>query len=658
MAVEVSKSYVLEEFRLEPEKRLLIRDGKSVKLAHRPFQVLLHLIENRERIVTRAELLEKFWDGREVYDEVLTKAVGSIRKALAENPENPRFIETRWAEGYRFIGQVKEEADFLSASIVTVENVREKKQLIEEFVENDATAFEKIVPATAKKQFSAQKTISRKAILSAAVAAAVCLTILGVFFFLPFNGIKNAETSPAQFDSIAVLPLKNLSNRPESEIFSEGLTESLISELSKIQGLKVISRNSVFVFKNRDADPREIGRRLGAAAVLEGSLRENGEKLRIEVRLVNTANGQILWSGDNYERTAGDVFEIQDDIARNVAARLRLKLTAADEKRLAERRTDNIEAYQAYVKGRFFWKQKDRENLEKSRRFFEEAVQKDRNYALAYAGLADYYTMLIWYAEVPSQEVAEAAKRAALKAVEINPELPEAYISLAHITTLEWDWENLRKYLERSLNLAPNNEQAWQSYAFYLLNVEEKKTEALAAITRAQELDPLSRSIGTDVGVMLTHLGRYDEAISEFKKVIETDPEFFDAHWNMGRAFERKGDYEAAISAFIESERLKGVSEKRLKEYRSESGKDGVRGFLRKMLEFTKDKAKRSPDMHGWTAAIYARLGEKELAIEHLERAFAVRSPYICGLKSEFFFESLRSDERFTELLRRAGLSK
>lgn len=656
MAVEVSKSCVLEEFRLEPEKRLLVRDGAPVRLANRPFQVLLYLVENRDRIVTRGELLEKFWDGRDVYDEALTKAVGAIRKALDENPENPRFIETRWAEGYRFIGQVTEESEFSAFSHIAVEKIREKKVVFEEeVIENDSPVAEKIISASEPETLTAQKRNSWKAV--AAAALGIFSIAFAGLFFLRSNPAQNENPAPARFDSVAVLPLKNLLNKPDSEIFCEGLTESLINELSKIENLKVISRNSVFAFKNRDADPREIGKKLGASAILEGSVRENGEKLRVEVRLVNTANGQILWSGDNYDRAAGDVFEIQDDIARNVAARLRLKLTATDEKHLAERQTENVEAYQAYLKGRYFWKKKDAENLEKSRRFFEEAIRLDPNYALAYAGLSDYYNAGIWYAGFEPKAAAEAARRAALKAVELYPELPESYINLAHLAGGEWDWKSVRKYLERALETSPNNAEAWQAYAFLLLNFEGKKAEALDAVRRAQELDPLSRSINTDVGVMLTHLGRYDEAISEFKKTFETDPEFFDAYWNLGRALECKGDYAGAVAAFIESERLKGASEKRLAEYRAGFEKDGIRGFWLKALEVAKEDAKLNPGLSGWMAAVYSHLGEKDLAFEQLERTLETHSPYVNNLKSEYFFDPLRNDPRFTDLLRRAGLS-
>lgn len=656
MAVEVSKNYVLEEFQLIPEKRLLSREGKQVRLASRPFQVLLYLIENRERIVTRDELLEKFWDGREVYDQALTKCVGAIRKALNDNQEKPRFIETRWAEGYRFIGQIKEELTPFEASFVEIEKFRETKLVIEETDENESQAPEKIIPVQTPKQLSSQKQFSWK---TAAIAACLILAVvLGGFFLLRLNTTNNQNASSAQFNSVAVLPLKNLSNKPENEIFIDGLTESLISSLSKIEGLKVIARNSVFAFKNKDEDVRKIGQKLGVETVLEGSVRENGDKLRVEVRLVNTADGQVLWSSENYDRALGDIFEIQDDIARTVTTRLRLKLTSADARRLAKRQTNSVEAYQAYVKGRYFWKKKDSEALEKARRFFEEAIKHDPNYALAYTGLADYYYIGIWYAGFPPKEAYKAAKRAALKAVELDPELPQSYASLSHIAVADWNWMSNRKYLERAIELDPNDAHSWQGYAFALLNIAGQKEEALAAIKRAQELDPLSRSVNTDVGVMLTHLGRYDEAIAAFKNTLETDPDFNDAYWNLGRALERKGDYREAVAVFIENERRAGASEERLAALRPSFERTGINGFWQKKIDFMKEDAKTSPPLHCWFAAVYARLGEKELAFEHLEKAYAAREPLLVNLKSEYLFDSLRSDARFKDLVSRVGLDK
>jgi TolB-like protein/DNA-binding winged helix-turn-helix (wHTH) protein/Tfp pilus assembly protein PilF len=673
-ALVSEKIYVFEEFRLEPQKRVLIRKNKEqIRLAHRPFQVLLYLIENRGRLVKRDELLEKFWDGRDVYDTALTKAVGAIRHSLDETTENPRFIETRWAEGYRFIGKIEEQPAF-EPSFVEIEKTREVKFVIEERDESGAGQSEPPAPAGAfpvaarqsklqTENLKPQNPQTKSRSLSQAALIILVLTLLvGASAFLVFQFTRprpeQAQANqPAPIRSIAVLPFKNLSSNPNGEIFTEGMTENLIGSLSKIENLKVISRNSVSVFKDKDADPREIAERLGVETFIEGSVRASGGRIRVEARLVNAQTGEILWSGGADERPVGDVLEIQDDIARSVAARLRLKLTETEEQRLAKRQTNNPEAYQAFVKGRYFWKKKDRENLEKARKFFEEAITKDPNYALAYAGVADYYLTGIWYADFPPEQSLKKAKELFLKVSEIDDRLPEAHSLRARIAAAEWDWETCRKEFEKALELNPNEADYWQGYAFFLRNVDGRFDEAAAVMRRAQELDPLSVSVNTDVGVMLNHAGRLDEAIEAFKKTLETDPQFFDAYWNLGLAYERKKMFDEATAAFIESERLKGMSKQRLDALRAAYGQ-GMKVFWQKWLEFWLTDAKEKNVPAFVIAAFYARAGEKDAALEWLEKSYAAREPLLVNLKSEFAFDSLRPDARFTDLLLRVGLNK
>ncbi|MBS1795266.1 MAG: tetratricopeptide repeat protein [Acidobacteria bacterium] len=643
MTPEAEKIYVFEEFRLEPNKRALFRlNGRAepIRLANRPFQVFLYLIENRDRFVGRAELLEKFWDGRDVYDTALTKAVGAVRKALGEPPENPRFIETRWAEGYRFIGAVEEQPVYLE-----IERTREVKVIIEE----SEPAAPAVLPETAAPRRSVRRFLT--------VSAALLLIGLAVFVLMR-DRAGSFESRAAPLDSIAVLPLKNLSGNPDREIFVDGMTESLISALSKIKGLRVISRNSSFVFKDKNAAPPEIAAQLGVKAYLEGNYRESGDRIRVEVRLVSAATGEILWTGDNDERRPGDIFDIQDDIARSVATRLRLRLNAADEQRVNRRQTNNVEAYQNYVKGRFFWKKKTPEALEKSRRFFEAAIALDPRYALAYAGLAEYYLTGIWYANFRPAEALQNAKKAAAKVSAIDDELPEAHKLKAVIAGLEWDWATCRRELEKAVELDPNDADNWQSYAFILRNLDLKYDEAVTALRRAQELDPLSISIATDVGVLLTDAGRYDEALETFDRTLETDPQFFDAYWNLGLLYECRGLDEKAVAAFLESERLKGTGEADLAALRTAFEENGIRGFWRRWLEIMLAGPKDKEIPAYVAAAFCARAGDNEKAFEWLAKSFAAHEPNIVGLRYERAFDPLRGDARFADLLRRVGLEQ
>lgn len=629
---------------------------------------MLYLIENRDRIVPRRELLEKFWDGRDVYDEAVTKCVGAIRKALNEQHENPRFIETRWAGGYRFAGRI-EEPPLFQSSVVEIEKSREVRIVFEEMVENGdlarAAACE-LTGATANSALIAQqsdpsvfrsKPAPRIPALRRmlALASAVCtVLIVAAVAFIS----SSYQKRPAPIASIAVLPLRDLSPGTNNEVLADGISESLISSLSKIDGLKVVSRNSVSAFKDQDADTREIGRRLGVESFLEGSVSESGGRIRARIRLVRSENGEVLWSSDDYDRASVDILQIQDDLARSVATRLRLKLTAADQEKLAKRQTNNIDAYQAYVKGRYFWKKKDASNLEKARKFFEEAIRLDPNYAAAYTGLADYYLTGVWYADFSPEASLKKAKELFLTVSGIDDQLPDVHSARARIAAAEWDWETCRKEFERAIELNPNEANYWQGYAFVLRNLDGNYAEAVNAIRRAQELDPLSPSINTDVGVMLTHAGRYDEAIKAFERTLEIDPQFFDAFWNLGLAYERKRMFDEAAAAFIESERLKGKDDERLAAYRAAYEQGNMKGFWQKWLEFLLADVNGKNVPAYVIATGYARSGDNETAFKWLEKSFAAREPNLVNLKIDFAFDSLRADSRFADLLGRVGLEK
>ncbi|MGH3850090.1 MAG: winged helix-turn-helix domain-containing protein, partial [Pseudonocardiaceae bacterium] len=425
------------------------------------------LLEYRDRFVTRRELLEHFWDGREGYDEALTKCVGAIRKALDEPHENPRFIETRWAEGYRFIGSVAEQESLVAPPAHDAIAAPAATPPATEFIhaetgappnQNQRSALSAPPPAVAVAP--PPRNSRRTSLRTALLICAACVVAVGAFVSARVMRPSGAMSpvAPAPLNSLAVMPFKNLSPaaNADAEIFADGLTDSLIGSLAKVAGLKVISRGSVFVFKGKEADPREVGRRLGVATVLEGSVREDGDRVRVAVRLVSAADGQVLWSADDYERARGDLFQIQEDIARSVTARLSLQLSPAGEEQLTERRAQNSAAYQAYIKGRYFWKKKTPEGLSKAREFFAEALRLEPTYAPAYAGLADCYLTGIWYANYPPQEAVEKAKPAALKALELDGNLAEAHIVRARIAEMEWDWETSRQSTEKALALDPN----------------------------------------------------------------------------------------------------------------------------------------------------------------------------------------------------------
>src|SRR5207253_1646978 len=326
---QLRKRYLLEDYSLVPDEQLLSRSGEPIHLPKKPFQVLTYLVEHRDRFVSRAELLDQFWDGKDVYDDALRKCVGAIRKALDDQSDDARFIETRWGVGYRYIGPVTEQIVREKTSITEIEKTRGVKIIVEEEEIHDETALDKLPAAS----LALSPTLRLRAILKRhpAVAAWALLFLAGSIGAAVITTSRQrpvpVETHPAQIRSVAVLPLKNLTNDPESEYFSDGITENLINTLSRIEGLKVISLGSVLAFKGKEIHPREVGEKLDVGAVLEGSVLKSGERVRINVRLVSTEDGEVLWASDTYERAVGDIFVVQDKITRSVAAGLRIRLS-------------------------------------------------------------------------------------------------------------------------------------------------------------------------------------------------------------------------------------------------------------------------------------------------------------------------------------------
>ncbi len=682
MVVQVRKVYSFDAFTLDPDKKLLTCESAAVHLANRPFQVLLHLIENRDRMVSRTELLDLFWDGKDVYENTLTKCVGAIRKALNDTLEQPRFIETQWAKGYRFIGALEESyAQAHHTSAFEIERTRGFKVTVEEEYLEILPASETITiqtPVPDEKMVSAnlfdEKTISahpvikpRQAKLSRrvlAVAVAIsAVLLLSVGWLVLHNRLNAAEarsnslpSALSPIASIAVLPLKNLSDDAANEYFSDGLTESLITELSKIDSLRVMSRNSVFTLKGKDIDPREVGRKFDVAAILEGSIRKSGDSVRVEVRLVNTKDGSIIWSGNTFNRALKDTFIVQDEIACSVAAGLRVRLCGEAE--TAKRYTNNVEAYQSYLKGRYFWNKRTSEGIKRSIEHFEQAIAIDPNYALAYAGLADSYVQGIWHAAFDSKAVLRKARAAGLRAVEIDDSLAEAHTALANIYQMDWNWSGAEQEIKRALALNPKLARAHHVDAFHQA-IMGRHEEAIAAIKQAQALDPLNMIINSDVAEILSSARRPEEAIEQALEVVEMDPDFANAHLFLATVYHISGRAEESLEEYLKAKALNGESAARIAALRKAYGEKGLKGIYQKELEeILKKRASGAYYSPIHLAQMYVLLDQKESAFKWLEIAYADHSAEMVIIIAWPLFDPLRSDPRFADLLRRIGLSE
>jgi len=462
----------------------------------------------------------------------------------------------------------------------------------------------------------------------------------------------------SQTASIAVLPFVNMSADQENEYFCDGLAEELINALARIEGLKVAARTSAFSFKGKDEDLREIGRKLAVGTILEGSVRKAGDQLRITAQLINVADGYRVWS-EKYDRRLIDIFAIQEEISLAIADSLELQLQGTDRAALLKRYTDNAEAYQLYLKGRYHqnkWSRRP-EGLRKSIEYFEQAIANDSKYALAYAGLADSYASLdaLSAFSLPLTETAPKARAAAMRAVELDKSLAEAHSSLATVRfNLEWHWEGAETEFKRALELNPNYANGYHLYSHYLIAMG-RMDESLAASTRALELDPLALEMNIHLGWHYYFARDYDRAIAIARTTLDMDPTFGEALWFTGWSYEQKGLYDDAIETYRRSRSLQETHET-LAWLGHAYALSGNGNEARKLLDKIKDDSKQMYASPYWQAVIYLGLNETDSAFEWLGKACDERNAWLVYLNVNPIFDCLHSDVRFEKLLERVGL--
>jgi serine/threonine-protein kinase len=469
--------------------------------------------------------------------------------------------------------------------------------------------------------------------------------------------LKADSPSPEAKASIAVLPFVDMSPEQDQEYFCDGMAEELISALTKIEGLQVASRTSAFQFKGKGQGINEIGERLRVRTVLEGSVRKAGERLRITAQLVNVRDGYQLWS-EKYDRETQDIFAIQDEISVAIVEKMKINLLTREKAALVKRHTDDLEAYNLYLRGRYFWNKRTEADVSKAIACFSQAIEKDPGYALAQAGLADAYITLPDYAHMPPAEALMTAKEAALKALEIDETLAEAHASLGFaIHELEWDWVTAEIHLRRALEITPGYATAHHWYALFLLRMG-RFGEAIKEMELAVQLDPLSLVINRNLGAVLYYAREYDRAIGVLRETLEMDPGFSFIHTYLGRAYVQKSMYEEALAEF-EAER--GVSREWMAEVETRRGTGyAMAGKPDKAREVLDDLLRRSKRVYispFMLALLCLVLDERDRAFEFLEEAYRSRDTDLSYLKIEPILDTVRSDPRYKTLLKRIGLA-
>jgi eukaryotic-like serine/threonine-protein kinase len=506
----------------------------------------------------------------------------------------------------------------------------------------------------ARRTSSASRIVSRikQHKRSFAIAALIVLLAaigLGYWFFIR----SSANASPIQ--SIAVLPFVNESGNTDVEYLSDGITESLINNLSQLPNLTVKARSSVFRYKGKEVEAQAVGRELGVEALLLGRMTQRGDDLTLSLELVDARTGNHLW-GEQYVRKLNDLVAVQSELARDVLEKLRRRLTSADEQRATKSYTASTEAYQLYLKGNYYLNKLTEEGYQRSVDFFRQATERDPNYALAYAGLANAYLSMISHSVRPAEEVLPLAKAAATKALQLDDTLAEAHTESADIKLrYDWDWAGAESAFNQALRLNPNYAEAHHSYAYYLIS-RGRMEEAFAEIKRAQELDPLSLSINTDYGEIYYFARRPDEAIAQLKKALELDASFVRAHFLLGRAYAQKGQCAESLSEFQKAKELDPDSVEMLAALDLGYAWCGSKEEGRKALDDLLALANRRYVSPHLIAVIYAALGDKEKGFEWLDKAFEKHFTALIYLKVNPIWDPLRSDPRFAERLRRVGL--
>ena len=443
--------------------------------------------------------------------------------------------------------------------------------------------------------------------------AIVVVIVVGVLAAFGIWSYLHARTTEVAVESIAVIPFVNQSNDANAEWISDGLTESIINNLTQLPNLKVIARSSVFRYKGKEVDPLAVGKELGVRAVLTGRLLQRADTMLISAELVDIRDNKQLW-GEKYERKVADMLSVQRDIAREITNNLRPTLSGVEQSRATKEYTANAEAYQLYLKGRFYWNKRTVPDFQKAIGFFQQAINHDPNYALAYSGLADTYTLLTAYGSDSPREVMPKAKQAALRALELDDKLAEAHASLGQIAAYyDYDFATAEREYRRALELNPNYPTAHQWLAEHLSAVK-RFDEAIAEVRRALELDPLSLIINRIYADILVDARRFDEAIEQFQKTIELDPNFPTAHYFLARAYEAKGEYDDAVREYNTAAAVSMVPPETLAKMSEAYAKSGWKAYVKAALEQTALQPNRKTPPFV-VATFYARLGDKEQTI-------------------------------------------
>jgi TolB-like protein/DNA-binding winged helix-turn-helix (wHTH) protein/lipoprotein NlpI len=649
--------YEFGPFSLDAQRRLLLRKGERVRLSAKAFEILLVLLEEKGRLVEKDELMRRVWPDAVVEENNLTVNMSALRKALNEGPRDNRYLVTIPGRGYQFVADVRQHAAERGWEIESkalsnqpiIQAVAESEERKGETNQISLTDNEAYIPRKSRAEHIFSELKRSKYLAPLVLAAVLGTTIVVAYFsYSRFRGSENRTSN----GSIAVLPFANIGDDPDLEYLSDGISESLINHLSELQGVKVIASNSSFHYRDKEIDFPKVATALGVEQIVTGRVLRRGETLIINVELVDGRDGTHLW-GEQYDRKATDVLRVQTEISKGIAEKLRSRLNPGEEQQLTRSVSVNPQAYELLLKGRFYWRKQGLENQKKALDYFQQAINIDPTYALAYAELAASYIFLYSGGDLEPKEFRPKAEAAVYKALELDEGLADAHYALAALKQNDWHWAAAEQEYRRALQLNPNLAPLNHLYSFYLFDMG-RYDESIDAARRARELDPLSLWTSANVALCLSVARRHDEAIEQAVKTLEMDPSFAHGHWVLATSYAGKGMYREAIEECQEAIDLGEDTQTNqiyLGSFYAEAGEHKKAREILKRLETSKQYV--AP---GELAVLYAALGEREQAFASLEKAYAVHDLQLQYLGAERFFDSLRDDPRFKDLKRRVGL--
>ena len=589
--------------------------------------------------MTRDELRHRIWpaDTFVDYGHGLAVAINKLREALGDSSEDSRYIQTVPRRGYRFIALLSQVAPDPMTMLR---------------VEPPAGPG----PSTVGPEIEGPDHGRRRQTLWVIALVGIALAALTAIFVA---GVRDTQLDrihgAAGISSLAVLPLQNLSGDPEQEYFAEGMTDELITSLAKLQTVRVVSRSSAVRYKETTKSLPDIARELNVEGVIEGTVLHSGNRVRITVQLVRAATDQHLWA-ETYDGDVQDVIALQDAIARAVAAEVRVKLGAAQQLRTRASNLVVPAAYEDYLRGRYLYNDRwSRQSDDAAAHYFEQAIAKDPTYAPAYAGLANYYTFKGFDLKIDRAETMKA-KNLAAKALALDDGLTDAHIAMANaLYRLDWNWAEAEKEFVRGITLNPAMPEALSDYATYL-GVTGRFDAAITNMRHAIELDPLSATMNARLGMLLHWSGQNEQAVIQIRKSIDLDPLLANAHFMLAMAYERLGRYDETVAEYLESDRLSGIDQSIVADFRRAYAISGIDGFRRRKLDSERQQIASGQANYFLMAKLAADLGDTNAAFRWLEMSYQQRDVRITNIKVAASLRSLNGDPRFADLLRRIGI--